>query len=342
MKEKSKGSHDGASVKPEVINQHLNAVYPALVLLAGMELDLFSFLSKTPKAVDRLAEEMSVMTSKLRPLLYALVSAGLIEVNGDLFSNTREAEEFLVKGEPRYFGDSYSTYQDLWKSTLFTAQSIQKGIPQARHDFASMTSEELYGFIIGLDSGAAATARRLHKNYDFSRFKYVLDAGGGSGGMVVELAKLCPDSIFSLVELPSIAEIAQQRVKKSDVGARISIIEADLTKDWSQERLFDVIVLRSVIQVLGLEQSKVALENLIKGLSPKGEVFVIGRVLENNRLGPAEAVSANVMFLNVYDSGGSFTVNEYEQLFKGVGLALKDKVSLSGGYTILQFSHTKT
>ena len=41
-------------IKPRVINQHLNAVYPALVLLAGMELDLFSYLSETPKGVDRM------------------------------------------------------------------------------------------------------------------------------------------------------------------------------------------------------------------------------------------------------------------------------------------------
>ena len=112
--------------KARVINQHLNAVYPALVLLAGMELDLFSYLSETPKGVDQLAGEMSLKASKLMPLLYALVSAGLLEINDGEFTNTRETQEFLVKGQPRYFGDSYSTYQDLWKSTLSTAQSIRR------------------------------------------------------------------------------------------------------------------------------------------------------------------------------------------------------------------------
>ena len=341
MREDSKDFNDGSPIKPRLINEHLNAVYPALVLLAGMELDLFSHLSEESKGVEQLAKEMSLKVSKLRPLLFALVSAGLLEINGDLFKNTEEAQEFLVKGKPRYFGDSYSTYQDLWKSTLFTAQSIRQAIPLAKHDFSNMTAEELYGFIIGLDSGAAATARRLHKNYDFSRYKNVLDAGGGSGGLVVELAKLCADTSFSLLELPSVAVIAQKRIAKSHMDDQISIIQADLTKGLPGEQSFDAIVLRSVIQVLGLEKSGVAIENLVKCLSKGGEFFVIGRVLEDNRLEPAEAVSANVMFLNVYDFGGSFTVSEYQNMFKSSNFMLKERTSLTGGYMLMRFARTE-
>ena len=122
------------------------------------------------------------------------------------------------------------------------------------------------------------------------------------------------------------------------MGDQISIIQADLTKDLSGDQCFDAIVLRSVIQVLGLEQSGVAIKNLVKCLSKGGEFFVIGRVLEDNRLEPAEAVSANVMFLNVYDFGGSFTVSEYQDIFKGNNFTLKERTSLSGGYMLMRFA----
>ena len=249
-------------IRPTVINGHLNAVYPALVLLAAMELELFTFLKRDGKKAEKLAEEMSVRVSKLRPLLYALVSAGLLEHSDGKFFNTSEAEEFLVKGETRYFGDSYSTYQDLWRSTLFTAQSIQKGIPQAKHDFTTMSSEELYGFIIGLDSGAGATARRLHRTYDFSRFQTILDAGGGSGGLAVELANLCSGSKLTVLELPSIASIARQRILESKVSNRVEVVDGDLTNSRCCTQNFDAIILRSVIQVLGLEKSASVIKNL--------------------------------------------------------------------------------
>ena len=68
---------------------------------------------------------------------------------------------------------------------------------------------------------------------------------------------------------------------------------------------------------------------------------MIGRVLEDNRLEPAEAVSANVMFLNVYDCGGSFTVSEYRHIFKCRGFILKEKTALSGGYTLMRFARAR-
>ena len=242
------------TIKPSVINSHINAVYPALALLAGMELELFSFLNGGEKLAEELAADMSISVAKLKPLLYALVAAGLLELDGGKFSNTEESGEFLVKGKPRYFGDSHSTYHDLWESTLLTAKSIKTGKPQAKHDFSAMSSEELEGFIMGLDSGAAATARRLHKSYDFSRFHSILDGGGGSGGLAVELAKLCPDSKATVIELPNVALIARRRVLSSGLSNRVSVMDGDLTQLKGHEEVYDAVVLRSLIQVLSPEE----------------------------------------------------------------------------------------
>jgi hypothetical protein len=37
-------------------------------------------------------------------LLYALVTANLLTVEGNRFANTPEAQQFLVKGQPTYLG----------------------------------------------------------------------------------------------------------------------------------------------------------------------------------------------------------------------------------------------
>ena len=325
------------TIKPKVINEHMNAVYPALALLAGMELELFSFLGDTEKMAEELATDMSLSASKLRPLLYALVAAGLLELDEEKFSNTEESNEFLVKGKSRYFGDSHSTYHDLWESTLLTAKSIKIGKPQAKHDFNAMSSEDLEGFIMGLDSGAAATARRLHKTYDFSRFHSILDGGGGSGGLAVQLAKLCSESRATVIDLPNVASIARRRVLSSGLGKRVNVIEDDLTKLKGHEESYDAVVLRSLIQVLAPEEAASVIKNVSKMLHRLGEAFVVGRVLESNRLSPLEAVAANVMFLNVYDSGQAYTIGEYEEWFEKHGLMLNDRRSLAGGYMMIQF-----
>jgi hypothetical protein len=72
-----------SSPQPETISRLFDAVYPSLAMLAG--------------ALD-------VQAIKLRPLLYALVVAGLLDLTGDRFANTAEGDHYLVRGKARYLG----------------------------------------------------------------------------------------------------------------------------------------------------------------------------------------------------------------------------------------------
>ncbi|MFQ5828684.1 MAG: methyltransferase dimerization domain-containing protein [Candidatus Methylomirabilia bacterium] len=51
-------------------------------MLAGMQLDVFAPLKDGPMSAERLADALGVKVTKLRALLYALVSAGLVTVEG--------------------------------------------------------------------------------------------------------------------------------------------------------------------------------------------------------------------------------------------------------------------
>ena len=91
--------NEKSAIRPETINRHINSVYPALAMLAGMQLEVFTFLGEEEKSAQQLANEMKVSIEKVSPLLYALVSGGLLQLSGEGFVNTIEAQEFLVKGE---------------------------------------------------------------------------------------------------------------------------------------------------------------------------------------------------------------------------------------------------
>ena len=61
-------------------------------MLAGMQLDVFTPLNDSPLTAAQLADVLGVNTEKLSRLLYALVTAGLLTVDGDRFANTPEAQ----------------------------------------------------------------------------------------------------------------------------------------------------------------------------------------------------------------------------------------------------------
>lgn len=323
------------SIQPDTINRHVGNVYPALAMMAGMQLEVFSALGDDMLDVAAVAARLEVAPARLRPLLYALVTAGLLEVDGERFRNNAEAAEFLVKGRPRYIGGMHSAYSDLWASTMHTAESIRTGVPQAKHDFSAMSAEELRAFVRGLDAGAGASARRLCKTYDMQRFRHLLDAGGGSGGLAIALLELCPDLSATVAELANVVPITRECVAEQDLGARLDVVEADLVNAPPPGH-YDAIVMRSVLQVLGPDEAASAVRNVVAALEPGGELFVFGRMLDDSRLAPLDAVAVNVMFLNVYDAGQAYTESEYREWLQAAGLHGNERTAVAGGYSIMR------
>ena len=105
-------------------------------MLAGMQLDLFTPLKDGALSAGQLAESLGVRQDNLTPLLYALVAAELLLVGGELFSNTPEADAYLVqgkpayKGKPAYMGTSHRAFMGRWNAILKTAETIRTGTPQ--------------------------------------------------------------------------------------------------------------------------------------------------------------------------------------------------------------------
>lgn len=138
---------------PETINATADAVYPAMAMLAGMKLDLFSPLSNGPLTTEEIGGELGLPPRQLGRLLHALVDAGLTRVVDGRFSNTEEAARFLVKGAPDYYGTRRLNFSlkcsAKWYALLKTADSVTSDGPQASLDFSAMSAEELEDFYSG-------------------------------------------------------------------------------------------------------------------------------------------------------------------------------------------------
>jgi hypothetical protein len=130
-------------LRPETIEKLASAVYPAFAMVAGMQLDVFTPLKDGPMSAEHLAAALTVHPRKLRPLLYALVAAGLLTVQDERFANTSEAAHFLVRGQPAYRGGTYEGLLLRWHATLHTAETIRTGVPQAQVDYAAMSPDQL-------------------------------------------------------------------------------------------------------------------------------------------------------------------------------------------------------
>ena len=321
--------------QPKTINGLFRGVYPSFAMLAGMQLDLFTPLKDGPLNTEQIADAIGVSAAKLTPLLYALAAAGLLTVEGDLFSNTTEANHFLVRGSPSYIGGECEILSDLWNAALKTAESIRTGAPQAKHDYANMAINELESFLRGLHPDAIATGYDLVARYDFSSARTLLDVGGGSGGLAIAVTQACPHLRATVVDLPTVTPIIERFVEEACAAERVQVVAADVVDDALMGS-FDAVVLKAFIQVLSPNQARSALRNISAVTRPGGVIYILGAgILDDSRVSPPEAAMFNIVFLNLYEGGQAYTEGEYKDWLIEAGFENFERVILPGGESIL-------
>lgn len=311
------------------------AVYPPFAMLAGMQLDLFTPLKDSPMSAEQIAEATGVGSAKLKPLLYALVSAQLLTVEGELFANTDAANRFLVQGSPSSMVDLHEFYSVLWEAALKTAQSIRTGLPQAKLDYSALSKDELQQFFRGEHPKAVAAGRNLAARYDFSSYRTLLDVGGGSGGLAIGVTEACPNIKATVVDLPTVTPITQRFVEEADTGNRVRVVTADVVHG-PPPGSYDVAVLRSLIQVLSPDDARRVLKNISQVMSPGGTIYIAGSgIIDNSRTSPPEKVGLNLVFINIYDEGQAYTEQEHRDWLAEAGFDGFERTIFSGGDSII-------
>lgn len=319
-------TRDRREISPTSIMHNAYAVYPSFAMLAGMQLDVFTPLADGPMNVETLAQSLGVQATRLSPLLYALVTAGLLTVEDGVFSNTEEADKFLVRGLPYYMGGLSGFYSTLWHATLSTAESIRTGKPQAKHDWMSLPEEQLVRFFSGQYPGSLRAGRQLARNIDFTRFSRLLDAGGGSGGLSIGICETCSKLRSTVVDLPAVASISKRFISEAGMSDRIETMAVDLV-DSPPDGSYDVAVLRALIQILSPDRARKVLMNISQVMESGSYLYIVGSILDDSRLSPPASVAFSLVFLNVYDDGHAYTEKEHHDWL------------LEAGFTDISITH---
>ena len=320
--------------QPEIIDRLLDAVYPSFALIAGLELDLFSQLGDGPRDNQQLAEALGVRANKLRPLLYALVAAGLLTVEDDQFANTAEAGHFLVRGRPDYMGDLQPLVANNWERILHTAGTIRAGRPLREYDYQHDSQEALAAILRGLIPGTISDARRLLAQYDFANDRSLLDVGGGSGALAMAVAEAHSHLRVTIADLPQVTPVTKQFVAEANLSERIEIIAADMIQEGLPEA-YDVVVARHFLQVLSAEACQALLQNLAAVVRRGGSLVLLGWVLDNSRLTPRKIVDYNLVLLNGYEAGEAYTEKEYFAWLQQAGFVAPERKVLDDDSSII-------
>jgi SAM-dependent methyltransferase len=324
-----------APLPPKLIEQLRSGVPPALAMLAGMKLDVFSQLADGAREPAEVAKALGVDPSRLSRLLYALAASGLLQRHEAGFANSPEATAYLIKGSPRYLGGMHELLEQLWRADFETADSIRTGHPAALHDFNAMSDDELSAMLRGLHPLAGVTARELVDRFDFSHCRSAIDIGGGSGGLIATLCELNPGMTGALYDLPRTTRLAEPLLRGTPGGDGVVIQAGDILRA-PPSGSYDAAILRALVQVLAPDDAARAIANSAAALRPGGVIYIIGAgILDDSRLSPAAAVHMNVTFMNLYRSGASYAESEHAGWLEAANCRDMRRVVLPNGSSII-------
>lgn len=98
---------------------------------------------------------------------------------------------------------------------------------------------------------------------------------------------------------------------------------------------FDVAVMRAFIQVLSPEDAQSAIKTVAEALEPGGELYIVGRIIDDSRVSPPESVLFNLVFVNVYDGGEAYTEHQTREWLDEAGFIDFQRVTLPNGSGII-------
>lgn len=82
---------------------------------------------------------------------------------------------------------------------------------------------------------------------------------------------------------------------------------------------YDIAVLRALLQVLSPDNARRAVQNIGVAINPGGMIYIVGQILDNSRTSPPEAVGFNLLFINTYEVGESYTEHEHREWLNMAG-----------------------
>jgi SAM-dependent methyltransferase len=223
-------AHSDDAANPDRIFQLAQGFMASKHLFAASELGLFEALGEGPVDLAGLAARTGLTARTARISADAMVALGLLERQGDRYANSPVAATFLSGASSAdmrpllKFWDrlSYPAWTDL-------AGSLGRGRP-ARQVF-DIDGELVPTMSAGIEAATAGACRALPIAAGLPPASRVLDIGGGTGSWAMALAQADPNLTGTVLELPEVAAVAEERLRTAGFSSRISVVAGDLLTD---------------------------------------------------------------------------------------------------------------
>ena len=289
-------------------------------MFAAVRLGVFDRLAEGPAHAGVLAAGGSIDT--MERLLDACVSLGLLDKNGETYSNSALAAKYLARDSPDTLA-GYISYSNQVLYPLWGA--LEDAVREGRHRWKQVfgldgplfshffeTEEKKRDFLLGMHGFGRLSSPAVVRAFDLGGFQRIVDLGGATGHLAMAAAAAWPGLRAAVFDLPEVIETARPFA----AGTAVELLAGDFFSDPLPEA--DLYSLGRILHDWSEEKIERLLAKIYDSLPPGGALLVAEKLLDEDLCGPAHGHMQSLNML-VCTEGRERSFSQYADLMQQAG-----------------------
>jgi DNA-binding transcriptional ArsR family regulator len=313
-------------------------------MIDGYRLSQAIFVAAELRIADRLAEDwanceaLATVTETDPPsllrLLRALTSAGLLEEAEegrfrltDLGRLLRQKAEGSLHAWASLNASLYLPWGDLLHSVRTGKPAFDHTRGKSRWQHLSDSATDSRTFNEAMAESSERVVRELVSSCGLSRFRTMVDVGGGNGILIRTILQACPSMVGVLFDLPEAIRDARPLAHE-----RCTLVEGSFFDAVPEGG--DAYVLSRVLHDWNDDRAAAILSNTRRAMANGATLFVVERLLETDR--PRLETALSDLSMMVMNGGRERTLAEFEHLLTAARFNVKRLVPTPTRFQIIE------
>jgi hypothetical protein len=278
-----------SSLSPDKIMQIGLGFLSSKALLSAVELGLFNLLARGPMQAEEIGTALGLHPRGLLDFLDTLVALGVVKREGGCYSNSEEADAFLVQGKPGFVGGmlqmANARLYPYWGNLT---EALRTGEPQNEHKRGEDVFEKLYSdperlklFLTAMSGISMGAARALAAKFPWQNYRTVIDVGAAQGCVPAQLALAHPHLTGGGFDLEVVAPVFNEYIASFNLADRLKFYPGNFFKGSMPSA--DVLIMGHILHDWDLPQKKELLAKAHAALPSGGALIVYEALIDDER-----------------------------------------------------------
>lgn len=299
-----------------------SAFYGSAVLFSAVDNQVFEAIESLGGAADAksIAELRGVPLRGATLLLDACVAEGLLEKDGNLYSNTQAGKMALVPGGEadlskavRYNRDVYPLWGRI-NDFVMTGKPVEPPKVHLGDDPVRTKA-----FALAMRSRAFAIGRSVVPMIDLKGCEKLLDLAGGPGAYAELLVKANPGLTCVTVDVPGVSAVAKECVEEAGLSNLIECRKGDYHTDEYECEAYDAVTIFGALHQESPSQICDILARANRALKKGGRLFVLDMMTDSTHTNPPFSALFGLNMALSTDNGWVFSDEELKTWMRTSG-----------------------